>query len=32
MTGVIGSGGSAVDPVELERAQRGLPSVPGAGG
>jgi hypothetical protein len=31
MTGVIGSGGSAVDPVELERAQRGLPSVPGTG-
>lgn len=25
--GVVGSGGSAVDPVELDRAQRGLPSV-----
>jgi hypothetical protein len=26
--GVIGSAGSAVDPVELDRAQHGLPSVP----
>ncbi len=29
---VIGSGGSAVDPVELDRARHGLPSVPDAPG
>ena len=29
---VIGSAGSAVDPVELDRAQRGLPSVETRGG
>jgi hypothetical protein len=28
VTGAVGSGGSAVDPVELDRARRGLPSVP----
>jgi hypothetical protein len=32
MPGVIGSGGSAVDPVELDRARHGLPSTPEAGG
>jgi hypothetical protein len=30
--GVIGSAGSAVDPVELDRAQHGLPSISGEPG